>query len=192
MFINFFYFNPNMNLDGLLNKRRSIRNYLTNLDIPIEKIIKIIEAGMLAPSIGDLQPWQFIVIKDRKKIEKLAEYSFQEWVLSANTIIAIIGDKNLVKLSYEERACENLNQTIGACIENMLLKATELELGSCWVSVFNVEKVNELLKIPKNKECLAFITLGYPNEKPLKKTIKSLKLNTFFDEYGEKYKGNAK
>jgi nitroreductase len=180
-----------MDFNELLKKRRSIRNYLTNLEVSIEKIIKIIEAGMLAPSIGDLQPWQFIVIKDREKIEKLAEYSFQEWVLSANTIVAIIGDKNIVKLTYEDRACENLNQTIGACIENMLLKATELGLGSCWVTIFDVEKVNELLKIPKNKECLAFITLGYPNEKPLKKKIKSLKLNTFFDEYGEKYKGNA-
>ncbi len=181
-----------MELDEVLKKRRSIRKYFANLDISLEKIIKIIEAGMLAPSAGDLQPWQFIIIKDRKKIENLSRLSFQQWIMSANTLIAVVGDKNLIKLTYEDRACENLHQSIGACIQNMLLKATELGVGSCWVGVFDVKKVNELLKIPSNKECVALITLGYPNEKPLKKVVKSLEHNVFFEEYGEKYKGEVK
>ena len=179
-----------MEFDEVVKKRRSVRNFLTKLDVSLDILEKIIESGMEAPSVGDLQPWQFIIIKKRENIEKIAEYSFQDWIKSANTLIVVVGEKNLVKLSYEERVCENLHQTIGACIQNMLLKATELGVGSCWIGVFDKEKIEELLEIPKTKECCAIIALGYSNEKPRKKIKKSLELNTFFEKYGKKFEGN--
>ena len=180
-----------MELSEAIKKRRSIRAFYTSLDIPLDKVIEIIQAALLAPSAGDLQPWSFVVIKDREKIEKLANLTGEDWLVSANLLIAVVGNTKIYDFYFKEFGCELLNQSIGACIENMLLKATELGIGSCWVAGFEKEPVNELLSVPKNKDCLAIVALGIPAEKVKKKTVKSLFTSVFWEEYGKKSLGEA-
>jgi nitroreductase len=153
--------------------------------------LSIIEAGLYAPSAGDLQPWSFIIINDDEKKRKLAELTGEEWLIGANVIVAVVGNSKNYEFYFQDAACELLNQSIGACIENMLLKATELNIASCWVAGFEKEPINELLRVPKNKDCLALVALGYKAEEPKKKLVKSLFVATFWEEYGKKYLGEA-
>jgi len=178
--------------EELVKKRRSIRNFFTSLDIPEEKLIKILENALYAPSAGDLQPWSFIIIKDREKISKISDLTGEEWLNSANTLIAVVGNKKIYENYFGEKSCELLNQTIGACVQTILLKATEEEIASCWVAGFEKEEINELLQVPNSKEVMAIVALGIKAEEPKPKSVKSLRLTIFYEEYGKKYYGKIK
>lgn len=176
----------------LVKERRSIRTFLTSLDIPNKKLINILESALYSPSAGDLQPWSFIIIKDRKKIEDISKLTGEEWLVSANTLIAVVANKKIYENYFGDKACELLNQTIGACVQTILLQATEEEIASCWVAGFEKKEINKLLEVPEGKEVLAIVALGIKAENPKEKSIKSLSLTVFYESYGNKYSGELR
>jgi len=150
------------NLEILIKNRRSIRKF-KNLDVEEEKIMKILEAGRWSPSGLNNQPWRFCVLKgsDKDKISKLTSYA--NIINESNVCIGVFLDKNA---SYD-RTKDLL--AIGACIQNMLLMAENLNLGTCWLGEIlkNKEKVNEVLNIDKSRyELVAVIAVGYKDENP--------------------------
>lgn len=143
--------------------RRSIRRYKEQ-DISEESIEKIIKAGMAAPSAGDEQPWQFIVIKDKNilgEIPKFHPYSLM--LKEANCAIVVCGDLSL------ERMEGFWIQDCSAAAQNMLLMANELGLGSVWLGVYPVEdrvkSLKGLLELPESVIPLTVLPLGYPAER---------------------------
>ncbi len=143
--------------------RRSIRRYKEQ-DISGELIEKIIKAGMAAPSAGDEQPWQFIVIKDKNilnEIHKFHPYSLM--LREANCAIVVCGDLSL------ERMEGFWVQDCSAAAQNMLLMANELGLGSVWLGVYPVEdrvkSLKGLLELPESVIPLTVLPLGYPAER---------------------------
>lgn len=163
----------------VIKKRRSIRKFEVDKDIPIEIIESIISAGSFAPSGHNNQPWRFAIIKDRALKLKISELSaYGSIIKSANTLIAVFfhhpdsydRDKDLM--------------AIGACIQNMLLYITSLGLGAVWLGEIlkNKEKVRELLNIPPEGELMAVIALGYPAfiPKPTsRKSVEELIINVY-------------
>jgi nitroreductase len=139
--------------------RRSIRRY-EEKEVPEEAILKILEAGRWAPSGLNNQPWKFMVVREREKIDELAKFTkYKHIVERAKALI-------IVFLDLDEMYDRTKDvQAIGASIQNMLLEAHNLGLGSCWIGeVLNRrEKVEEFLGVPKNLELMAFITLGLLN-----------------------------
>lgn len=168
----------------VIKTRRSIRKY-KNIKVDLEKINLILEAGRWAPSSGNLQNWYFIVVQDKKKINKIAEYCMQPWISTAPLVIVVCSDTERVVDWYGERGRFYSIQNIAAAVQNMLLQAHSIGLGSCWIGAFNEEKIKELLKIPKNIEVHAIITLGYPDESP-ESERKPLEDIVFFEEWGSK------
>ena len=143
-------------------KRRSIRKYKTR-HISDASIDTILNAGRWAPSGLNNQPWRFIIIKDKTTKEKLAgctEYS--GIVLECDAAIGVF---------YSLADGYNRDKDamgIGACIQNMLLAAESLGIGSVWLGeILNKKKqVNEILNAGDKNELMAVIALGYPDEKP--------------------------
>ena len=156
-----------MDLEKIIKTRRSIRKYV---DKPIEdwKILKILEAGIWAPSAGNVQPWRFYVIKNPEIKHKLFQASYnQPQVLEANVLIVVCVDLEEEYKHYGNRGIElYCIQDSAAAIQNMLLMAHYLGIGSCWIGAFDEEFVKTILNLPKNYRPVAIITLGYPNEKP--------------------------
>jgi nitroreductase len=145
-----------MEISEAIFSRRSIRKY-KNIPIEREKLDKILEAGIWAPSARNTQPWQFIVVTDllmKKKLEEAA--SFQEFVGSSACVIIVCASE----------ATRHYKTDIGLAMENICLQATALGIGSCIVGHFDPEKVRTLFKIPKHIKILYLITLGYPDEYP--------------------------
>jgi nitroreductase len=143
-----------MDILKLIKSRRSIRK-----DKEIEKIL---EAGRWAPSGLNNQPWRFIVIKEKEIKEEIAGLSKYGYIIKkAPIIIGVFLDK---KSSYHYQKDV---MAIGACIQNMLLQAHSLGLGACWLGeVLNrKQEVEALLKLDKDLELMALISLGYPKEK---------------------------
>lgn len=140
--------------------RRSVRKY-TNKTIS-EKIIKeLIETGFSAPSAGDQQPWHFIIIDDRKLLDKIPEFHpHAKMLLDCQKAILICGDLNLeIHNGFWMLDCS-------AATENILIAARAKGLGACWLGVYprdgRISGFRKMLKIPKNVIPFSLISLGYP------------------------------
>ena len=144
--------------------RCSVRKYK---DIPVsdELILKIIKAGMAAPSAGNEMPWHFIIISDRQKLLKITEiHPYSEMLKECAAAVMVCGDISL------ERHKGFWVQDCSAATENMLLEAVHLELGAVWLGVYPVEEIVKALQslfgMPENVIPLSIVSLGYPLEKP--------------------------
>ncbi len=154
-----------MSLIDVILSRRSIRKY-ERKDIPQEILNKILEAGRQAPSARNIQPWHFIVIKDEKLKEKLSRGRYNRFIKEAPITIVGCADLN------SSRKWAVVDTTIA--LQNMVIAAWALGIGSCWIGDFREEEVKELLKIPAGWKVVALITFGYPAEHPSAKQKKPL------------------
>ncbi len=170
-----------------INTRRSIRKYLQK-PVEFDKVTAILEAATKAPSAGNTQDYRFIVITDKDLIGKIAEHCTEQyWITTAPLIIVVCADLEKAKAHYGIRG-ERLytTQNAAAAIQNMLLTAHNLELGSCWVGSFDEDYVNDLLGIPGHARPQAIIPIGYPDEEPREKEEKPIEDMVFFNSYGNK------
>ena len=159
-----------MKIEDIIRRRRSIRRYLDKLTND-EDIKKVIESGIWAPSGLNNQPWKFKVLKGNHK-DGLAEFTkYGRIIKNAPLAICVFLDNGS---TYNR---EKDIMSIGACIQNMLLQACELGLGSCWLGeILNKkEAVEKYLKTGSDYELMAVITLGYADEKSAKACRRSLK-----------------
>ena len=168
-----------------VQKRRSVRAYQPT-PVPKEKLLRVLEAGRLAPSAGNIQPWHFIVVTDAEKREKLGEARFAKFLKEAPVVIVGCGD--------QKASPKWFMVDVAIAMQNMVLTATSEGLGTCWVGSFDENQVRELLKIPENYRVVALLALGYPREKfdftgkvlHLCRRRKPLEKIVGFDEFGKK------
>lgn len=145
-----------------INLRRSIRKY-TNKSLDAAAIKSILQAAMQAPSARNQQPWHFLVIQDQQKIKAYAKQaSNAKFLEEAPCVIIFLTDKENLKteLMYP--------QDLSAAIENALLQAAALKIGSCWCGTYpNKERmmlVSDMFSIPQKFEPFAVVGFGYPSE----------------------------
>ncbi|NIO22685.1 MAG: nitroreductase family protein [Candidatus Aenigmarchaeota archaeon] len=173
-----------MELGEAIRNRRSIRSY-TDRPVEDEKIEKILDAAHWAPSAGNLQSVEYIVVKDREIKNKLAEASYGQ-AQPSKAPVNIVVCVNYPKISHYGERGETLYsiQESGACIQNLMLTAHSLGLGTCWIGAFDEGKAKGALGIPDHVRPVGIITLGYPDESP-RSSRRGLKEVVF----KEKYKG---
>lgn len=165
--------------------RRSIRAYEPN-HIPKEKLEKVLEAARLAPSANNIQPWHFIVVKDAEKRARLAKAPFARFLKQVPVVIVGCGD--------QKASPKWFMVDVAIAMQNMVLTATSMGLGTCWVGSFNEEQVREMLKIPENYRVVALLALGYPRKKidiqgkilHLVRRRKKLERIVSFEEFGRR------
>ncbi|MCD4759379.1 nitroreductase family protein [archaeon] len=177
-----------MNIDRCIKTRRSIRKFLDKR-ISDEKIADILDSARYAPSAGNIQNWKFIIVRNKKTIEKLANLcADQVWVETATVLIVVCNDQSEVKRMYKKRAELFSTQNCAAAIQNILLKANSLGIASCWVGVYNGDRVKAELKVPVELKIDAIIPLGYAarEQEPVKRI--DLENLVFFEEWGQKEK----
>lgn len=165
-----------LNVEDAIKIRRSIRKYKPT-SIPNEALIKILEAGRLAPSAGNRQPWHFIVVRDKNIKEEIVKAARnQKFIAEADTVIVILGDPEISPRWY-------LQDPIIAA-ENMVLQATELGLGTCYIGAFDENQIKSILSIPDKMKVICLIPIGFPDETPPSKPRKPLKEIVSQDKYG--------
>lgn len=147
-------------LEGIYT-RRSVRNY-TDEPVTREEIMEIIKAGSWAPSGLNNQPWRFVIVRDREKLDALAKLTKYHHVVSnAGAAIPVFIDRSAM---YNETKD---HQSIGACLQNMLLAAHALGLGAVWLGEIlkNADEVRTLLGVPVGLELMAVVVLGRPADR---------------------------
>ena len=148
--------------------RRSIRRY-EEKDIPSDILEKIIEAGRQAPSTANRQPRRFIILTDYEIKKELSKGLFNRFL--KNSPVVIVGCANPKDLLTGKWA--SIDTAIS--LQNMVVAAWTLGIGSCWIGDFKEEKVKQLLNIPAKWKVVALVTFGYPAEKPKQRKKKSTK-----------------
>ena len=151
-------------------KRRSVRKYEKKV-IPDALLHDLFAAEMAAPSAVAKDPWHFLLIRDREALDKIVKILPNGQMLrQAPAAIIVCGDINRAhgnELSY-------LLQDLSAAVENILLAATALGLGSCWLGMHprqdRIDNIRALFSLPENIIPMCGIALGWPAEKPEPRT----------------------
>ncbi len=159
-----------MEVSEAIRNRYSCRSYKAEL-IPEDKLNKVLEAARLAPSAHNAQEWKFVVVKDPKKKEDVAEAAGQSFIAEASVVIAAVAlePEHLMSSGTPTYAVD-----LAIAVDHMTLQATEEGLGVCWIGAFGQEEVKEVLNIPKEYKVVVLLPLGFPADKPKSKVRKSL------------------
>jgi nitroreductase len=155
----------------IIKARRSVRKFKSE-PIPEVMIDKILEAGRWAPSGLNNQAWRFAVVSNGSTIQEISRLThYSKIVLAASTLIPVFLD---TAGSYHR---EKDIQSIGACLQNMLLEAHSLGLGAVWLGeiIKSNLQIKQILGLGEDLELMAVVALGYPDESPRATKRKELK-----------------
>lgn len=175
-----------MDLFETIEKRRSIRKFKPKA-LPVDHLKKILNAGRLAPSGGNRQPWYFVIVREpatKKKLSVVADD--QEFIADADTVVVAIGNPltSARKLPYKLSATRiAFRQDPMIAIEHMVLAATALGYGTCWIGAFNESEVKKILKIPKKLAVIALLPIGVADETPKARSRKPFEEIFFKEKY---------
>jgi len=148
-------------------KRRSVRAY-TSEEVSEEEVKKLIEAARWAPSAGNIQPWEFVIVTKAETKRRLADAALhQTFIEEAPVVIVVCANVERSSWGYGSRGV-NLYclQDTAAATENMILAATALGLATCWVGAFHEDDVAKVINAPRGVRPVAIIPVGRGAEKP--------------------------
>ena len=156
-----------MDLLEIIKNRRSIRVFKKQA-VTQDITEKLLEAARWAPSAGNVQPWTFVVVSSQKMKRNLSMAAFgQKNLEEASVVFVVCADEKLAEQSYGVRGKSLFClQDTAAAIQNILLTAYSLGLGSCWIGAFKEDEIRKAIKAPKEMRPIALIPVGYPNEAP--------------------------
>lgn len=153
----------------LIKKRKSERNYDPSRKIDEIHIESMVEAARLAPSASNRQPWHFIAVKDEKILKRICSEALggivgNRFAGNAPVIFVLCADTglNATMIGEKIKGIAYHQIDIGIAGEHLVLRATELGIGTCWIGWFNGKRIKAILSIPEQIKVLSLITAGYP------------------------------
>ena len=152
---------------AVIKKRKSTRSY-KNENVDEEKVKQMLEAARLAPSWANKQCWNYVIVTDKEKIQKLAAGIINSWMKNANLVIVACADP---KKSGSKNGMEYYLVDVAISMEHLVLAATNLGLGTCWIGGFNEINVKKILNIPEEIKVVAMTPVGYPSDEGLRNKL---------------------
>jgi nitroreductase len=153
-----------MEVFDAIQKRRSIRKYKRK-ELPEELLEKLLEAARLAPTGMNRQPWELVVVKSQATKDRLVPVCRDQKFISDCSVF-------IAGVDVPEEKWHRVD--IAIAMEHIVLEAVELGLGTCWIGAFQPDKVKEMLGIPRDRDVVACMVVGYPDESPPPKPKKPL------------------
>jgi nitroreductase len=160
-----------MDFLNLNQQRYSVRDYKSNL-VEDDKLQQVLDAARLAPTAANRQPFQLVVIHTAGRQADLRRLYHREWFLQAPLIIGICTLPAAAWVRRDGKNYADVDATIA--MDHLILAATDLGLGTCWVAAFDPAAAREILQLPDGVEPIAFTPLGYPKDQPRPKERKPL------------------
>ncbi len=150
-----------------IEKRRSIRRFKEK-EISESDIEILLRSAQMAPSAGNLQAREFIIVSSAEGKKNLARVALnQEFIREAPVVIVFCANMTRSETRYRTRSALYAIQDATASVMSTLLAAHSLGLGTCWVGAFDEREVSSLLNLPENVRPVALVPVGYPNESPM-------------------------
>ena len=160
-----------MTFSELIRTRYSVRAYKPD---PVEDDVlqQVLEAARLAPTAANRQPFQLLVIHTAGREEELRRIYHRDWFVQAPLVICACGVPTQSWVRGDGKKTTDVDVAI--VMDHLILAATELGLGTCWVAAFDPAAAREVLGLPEGVEPIAFTPLGYPADQPEEKERKPL------------------
>ena len=150
-----------------INERRSIRKF-RSIDIGENILSILLNAAQMAPSAGNMQGRDYIIVTDKEIKQQLVKAaSNQKFINQAPVIIVFVANIERSSSRYGRRGILYAIQDASSSVNNLMLAAHDLGLGTCWVGAFDEDSVKAILKIPIGLKPVAIIPVGYPDEIPI-------------------------
>jgi len=167
-----------MDVIETIKTRRSVRRYKRK-HVEEKKIIECLEAARWAPSADNFQPWSFLVIRNEDTRKRLSEiHTWGRFMAESPVVVAF--------LAYPTRSPNYFHGDTAVAVQNFLLAAHSLGLGTCWMGVINTpfeRPIKQLLRVPDDVVVLCTVSLGYPDERPTS-TRRPLAEIVHWEKYG--------
>jgi nitroreductase len=156
-----------MEVFEVIQNRRSIRQFKKQ-DVPEDVINKLVESARLAPTAGNAQPYQLVIVRQEEQKQRLSKAAGgQKQVASASVVIVVCADLKRAKDAYGDRGKELYSiQDTAVVTTHIMLTATSLGLGTCWIGAFKEDDAKKVVNAPKDMRPVAMIPVGYPDESP--------------------------
>jgi len=148
-----------MDFLNLAKKRYSCRKY-NSKPVEQEKLDLVLEAGRIAPSAANLQPWHFLIVRQKENLDKIGKAYHRDWFMTAPCVIIICGDHNKSWKRMDNK--DHCDIDIAIATDHMTLQAAELGLGTCWICNFDAKLCSKLFNLPACLEPIVLLPLGYP------------------------------
>jgi len=171
-----------MELKEAIRKRQSIRDY-DDKPVPEEKLKSVLEAARLAPSANNRQPWRFVVVKERKRRQELAQAANgQTFISEAPIVIAAVATnvEHIMTCGVPSYAVD-----LAIAVDHITLAAVDEELGTCWIGAFSQQRVREILGIPAKYRVVTLLPLGFPKRENEIKVRKALEEIVCYETFKE-------
>jgi nitroreductase len=171
-----------MELKKVIKKRRSVRDY-TDAPVPEDKLLRVLEAGRLAPSGGNRQSWKFIVVRDSQKRQELAQAaSGQTFVAKTPVVIAAVAT---MPERIQQCGVSTYAVDLAIAVDHMTFAAVDEGLGTCWMGAFSQEEARDILNVPAKYQIVALLTLGFSKQPEGTKTRESLSEIVCYETFKE-------
>jgi len=145
----------------LAKKRFSVRAYKSD-PVSGEDLDYILEAGRIAPSAANFQPWAFIVVRETGNLKQVHKLYHREWFRQAPVVIIVLANHKQSWHRTDGKDHADIDAAIAA--DHMTLAATDRGLGTCWICNFDKEKTIDHFNLPKHLEPVIILSLGYPEK----------------------------
>ena len=172
-----------MEFDEVIKERKSVRKYHPTKKPNWRDIIEAVDAGNRGPLAGNIGSVKFILVDDEETIQKIGDACQQTFIAQAPYVVVVCSDTREVLRSYDERGEMYIRQQAGAAIENFLLKITDLDLGSCWVGLFDDNLVKRAIKAKDFVQIEAVLPIGFSIDKTPRRRKIPLDNSLFFNTY---------
>ena len=169
-----------MAIIDLISKRYSVRSYKSD-PVEADKLQKVLEAARVAPTAANHQAFKIIVITTKGRQPELMRIYSRPWFVQAPIVLCICG---IPSEAWVRRDGKNYCDVDAAIVmDHLILEATDLGLGTCWIAAFDPVAARQVLGIPEEVEPIAFTPLGYPADKPSLKSRKNLEELIKYDHW---------
>jgi nitroreductase len=160
-----------MDFAELIARRYSVRAYKSD-PVDEDKLKQVLDAARLAPTAANRQPIQFIVVRTAGRQNELKRIYKAGWFSQAPIVICACAVPDRAWSRMDSKNYGDVDVTIA--MDHLILAATELGLGTCWIAAFDPVAARQVLGLPEDVEPVAFTPLGYPADKPKAKQRKPL------------------
>jgi len=163
-----------MDFHELVRHRESVRNYNPDKPVPQDILDRILEAGRLAPSAANRQPWKFLLISSNEILEKVHECYSREWFCAAPHILVVLGrHEDAWTRRYD--GYNSLETDLTIAMDHLILAAANEGIGTCWIAAFEPTILHNALELDDDEVVFAITPVGYPGENYQHGTAKTRK-----------------
>ena len=160
-----------MDFYELIERRESVRDYDPNRKIDDNVLYRILNAGRLAPSADNRQPWTFLLVSSKEKLEKVRNCYQKSWFQQAPHILIIIGDKTMSWVRLYD-GYNSIETDLAIAMDHIILAAEFENVGACWIEAYDPKILSDAIGLKENEVIFSITPLGYQNKGYQKKSNK--------------------